>query len=126
MLRTKKTSLTPLPPLPRLSGVCAAPGSVPGGGPAAHQRFGGPGRVSAPGGLQAAAAGAQPPGSAAASAPQRQPGRRALRPEGGLRAHPARPSCLSFIFCFKECSVLSFLSFKCVFNPFLILEEYEP
>ncbi len=69
-------------PLFCLSGVCAAPGSVSGGGSAAHQCVGGSGSVSASGSLQVAAAGAQPPGSPAASAAERQPGRRTLCPEG--------------------------------------------
>lgn len=59
-----------------------------GGGPAAHQRVGGPGGVSAPGSLQAAAAGAQPPGGPATHPHQREPGRRALQPEGRLKEDP--------------------------------------
>lgn len=76
-------------PLFGLPGVRAAPGSVSCGGSAAHQRVGGPGRVSASGRLQAAAAGAEPPGSPAACPAQRQPGRRALRPEGRLKERPS-------------------------------------
>lgn len=67
-----------------LAGVRAAPGSVSGGGAAAGRRGGGLGRVSASGRLQAAAVGVQPPGSPAESPAQRQPGRRPVRPEGGL------------------------------------------
>lgn len=55
---------------PTASGVCAAPGSVSGGGSAAHQCVGGSGCVSASGSLQTAAAGVQPSGSPAAGAPQ--------------------------------------------------------
>ena len=58
---------------------------MPGGGPAAGRCVRGPCGMPAPGGLQAAAAGAEPPGSPAAGPPQRQPGRRALCPEGRLR-----------------------------------------
>lgn len=61
---------------------------MPGGGAAAHQRVRGSGGVSASGGLQAAAAGAQSPGGPAAGPTQRKPGRRALRPEGRLRDKP--------------------------------------
>lgn len=71
-----------------LPGVCAAPGSVSGGGSAAHQRVGGPGGVSASGSLQVTAAGAQPPGSPAAGPPQREPGWRALRPEVRVKEDP--------------------------------------
>lgn len=56
-----------------------------GGGSAARQRVGGPGGVSAAGSLQVTAAGAQSPGSPAACPAQREPGRRALCPEGGLK-----------------------------------------
>lgn len=63
-------------------GVGAAPGAVPGGGAAANHCVRGSGCVPPPGGLQAAAAGVKPPGGAAEGAPQRQPGRRAVRPQG--------------------------------------------
>lgn len=56
-----------------------------GGGSAAHQRVGGPGGVSASGSLQVTAAGAEPPGSPAAYPHQREPGRRAVQPEGRLK-----------------------------------------
>ena len=76
-------------------GVCAAPGTVSCGGAAAHQRVRGPGCLSASGGLSPPAAGAQPPGPTAACEAQRQPGWRALCPQGGLRAEePAVGLCM--------------------------------
>lgn len=77
----------------RLSGVRAAPGSVSGGGSAAHQCVRGSGGVSASGSLQVTAAGAQSPGGPAACPAQRQPGRRALRPEGRLKEEPLQAIC---------------------------------
>ena len=71
-----------------LSGFRAAPGSVSGGGAAAHQCVRGPGSVSTSRSLQVIAAGAQPPGSPAARPPQCQPGRCPLRPEGRLMEEP--------------------------------------